>query len=93
MLHCFDFRVMPTINEIIFNTIYIFLSFSVIEAKDNIIFIIVDDLRPALGCYGDTMAHTPNIDALAKSSIYFNNAYVQVGKCEVPAEYPAHTAT
>jgi iduronate 2-sulfatase len=84
---------MPTINEIIFNTIYIFLLFSVIEAKDNIIFIIVDDLRPSLGCYGDTMAYTPNIDVLAKSSIYFNNAYVQVGKCEVQAEYHTHTAT
>jgi iduronate 2-sulfatase len=75
---------MSAINEIIFNT-YIFLSFSVIEAKDNVMFIIVDDLRPALGCYGDTMAHTPNIDALAKSSIYFNNAYVQVRRREVQA--------
>jgi hypothetical protein len=68
---------MSAINEIIFHT-YILLLFSTIEAKDNIMLIIVDDLRPALGCYGDTMAHTPNIDALAKSSIYFNNAYVQV---------------
>jgi hypothetical protein len=83
---------MSTTNEIIFNTFYIFVSFSLIEAKYNIMFIIVDDLRPALGCYGDTMAHTPNIDALAKSSIYFNNAYVQVRKLVVPAEYPAHIA-
>ncbi|XP_023718635.1 iduronate 2-sulfatase isoform X3 [Cryptotermes secundus] len=81
MLHCFDFRVMSSITEIILNTLYIFLSFSGIEAKDNIVFIIVDDLRPALGCYGDTMAHTPNIDALAESSIYFNNAYVQQALC------------
>jgi iduronate 2-sulfatase len=78
---------MSTINEIIFHTFCIFLSFSDLEAKDNIMFIIVDDLRPVLGCYGDTMAHTPNIDALAKSSIYFNNAYVQV-----PAAYPTHIA-
>jgi iduronate 2-sulfatase len=73
---------MSTINEIIFNSFYIFLSFSVIEAKDNIMFLIVDDLRPALGCYGDAMARTPNIDALAETSIYFNNAYVQVRKRE-----------
>lgn len=72
---------MSTINEIIFHTFCIFLSFSDLEAKDNVMFITVDDLRPALGCYGDTMAHTPNIDALAKSSIYFNNAYVQQALC------------
>jgi hypothetical protein len=68
---------MSAINEIIFHT-YILLLFSAIEAKHNIMFITVDDLRPALGCYGDTMAHTPNIDVLAKNSMYFNNAYAQV---------------
>jgi iduronate 2-sulfatase len=83
---------MSTINEIIFNVFYIFLSFSVIEAKYNVMFLIVDDLRPALGCYEDTMAHTPYIDALAKSSISFNNAYVQVRKREVPAACPTHIA-
>ena len=30
--------------------------------KPNILFIAVDDLRPAIGCYGDRYAITPNLD-------------------------------
>lgn len=46
--------------------------------KPNILFIIVDDLRPALGCYGDKKALTPNIDQLASRGVIFKSAYVQV---------------
>jgi arylsulfatase A-like enzyme len=47
----------------------------------NILFIAVDDLRPALGCYGDPLAKTPNIDALAKRGLVFNRAYCQQAVC------------
>ena len=33
-------------------------------AKPNILFIAVDDLKPILGCYGNTLVKTPNIDRL-----------------------------
>jgi membrane-anchored protein YejM (alkaline phosphatase superfamily) len=72
---------MPTANEIMLYLLCFLLLFSAFESKDNILFITVDDLRPALGCYGDTMAFTPNIDALAKRSMLFTNAYVQVHAC------------
>lgn len=39
---------------------------------------IVDDLRPALGCYGDSLAYTPNIDRLAEKSALFRRTYTQV---------------
>ena len=43
--------------------------------------ILIDDLRPALGCYGDRLAVTPNIDALANQSVRFDAAYASVPTC------------
>ncbi|KAJ7402673.1 iduronate 2-sulfatase [Pitangus sulphuratus] len=43
----------------------------------NILFIVVDDLRPVLGCYGDKLVKSPNIDQLASRSLVFSNAYAQ----------------
>uniref|UniRef100_A0A672YHY7 Iduronate 2-sulfatase n=1 Tax=Sphaeramia orbicularis TaxID=375764 RepID=A0A672YHY7_9TELE len=43
--------------------------------------IIADDLRPSLGCYGDTLAKSPNIDQLASKSQTFLNAFAQVTSC------------
>lgn len=47
----------------------------------NVLMIAVDDLRPMLGCFGDTRIQTPNIDRLAERSILFERAYCQVAKC------------
>ena len=49
--------------------------------KHNILFIHVDDLRPELGCYGNPIIQTPNIDKLASSGFLFNNHYVQSAIC------------
>ncbi|MFT7069561.1 MAG: arylsulfatase A-like enzyme, partial [Spirosomataceae bacterium] len=35
------------------------------KKQPNILFIAVDDLRPELGCYGNEIIKTPNIDKLA----------------------------
>ena len=47
----------------------------------NILFIAVDDLKPAMGCYGDELAITPNMDRLAERGLLFENAYCQVAVC------------
>jgi arylsulfatase A-like enzyme len=49
--------------------------------KPNVLFIIVDDLKPILGCYGDPFVKTPNIDRFAKEGVVFTNAYCQQAVC------------
>uniref|UniRef100_A0A665TC34 Iduronate 2-sulfatase n=1 Tax=Echeneis naucrates TaxID=173247 RepID=A0A665TC34_ECHNA len=47
----------------------------------NVLFIMADDLRTSLGCYGDSVVKSPNIDQLASKSQVFLNAYVQQAVC------------
>lgn len=47
----------------------------------NVLFVIVDDLRPALGCFGDERAITPHIDRLAAEGVVFRRAYCQLASC------------
>ncbi|BCX49812.1 iduronate-2-sulfatase [Haloferula helveola] len=49
--------------------------------KPNVLFIAVDDLKPMLGCYGDTVIKTPNIDRLAGQGTTFLNAHCQQAVC------------
>ena len=49
--------------------------------KPNVLFIIVDDLKPILGCYGNPFIKTPNIDQFAKEGVVFTNAYCQQAVC------------
>lgn len=49
--------------------------------KPNVLLICVDDLKPVLGCYGDTKIKSPNIDALAKRSVLFESAYCNQAVC------------
>lgn len=51
------------------------------EDRPNILWITADDLSPALGCYGDPYAVTPNIDALARSSVRYTNAFATAPVC------------
>src|SRR5580692_6569089 len=52
--------------------------------RPNIIFILADDLRwNALGCMGDKVVLTPNIDKLAAGGVLFKNAFVTTSICAV----------
>jgi len=50
-------------------------------ARPNVLLICVDDLKPVLGCYGDAVARSPNIDRLAKRAVLFERAYCNQAVC------------
>lgn len=48
----------------------------------NVLFIVSDDLKASvLGCYGDNVCKTPNIDRLAREGLVFERAYCQGTVC------------
>lgn len=47
----------------------------------NILMIVVDDLRPELGCFNQSQVVTPNIDKFASQGTLFSRAYVQYSIC------------
>ncbi|MEK7951080.1 sulfatase [Luteolibacter soli] len=49
--------------------------------KPNVLLICVDDLKPVLGCYGDQLAKTPNLDRLAARGMRFDLAYCNQAVC------------
>ena len=56
--------------------------------RPNVLFIAVDDLNDWVGCLGGhPQAKTPNIDALAKKGVFFEQAH-----CAAPLCHPSRTA-
>lgn len=52
------------------------------ESKPNIILIVCDDLgRGDLGCYGNNIIQTPNLDKLASNGILFTDCYSSSPVC------------
>ncbi|NGM61538.1 sulfatase [Sphingobacterium sp. SGG-5] len=69
------------IGATIFLSLATFLAIAQKERPPNVLMICVDDLLPALGCYGNEEVYTPHINLLAASSALFTRQYVTVPTC------------
>src|ERR671938_24415 len=49
--------------------------------RKNVLLIVADDLGMEVGCYGDKVAKTPNIDALAAAGTRFTHGFASVSSC------------
>lgn len=49
--------------------------------KPNVLLILVDDLKPSFGAYGEDWVHSPNLDRLADSGMRFDMAYCNQAVC------------
>ncbi len=69
---------------VIYLTLFIFLATcnkkSVVESP-NILWIVSEDNSPFLGCYGDTLATTPNLDRLAGQGNLYTHAFANAPVC------------
>ncbi|MEQ1750114.1 MAG: sulfatase-like hydrolase/transferase, partial [Prosthecobacter sp.] len=67
------------------------------ESAPNILWLTSEDHGPHMGCYGDTFATTPNIDALAAKGMLFKHAWSNGPVCAaarttmISGLYPAST--
>lgn len=52
-----------------------FFSASGQSKQPNIVWISCEDMSPRLGCWGDPVANTPNIDRLASEGVRFTNVF------------------
>jgi arylsulfatase A-like enzyme len=56
------------------------------SGRPNILWLVSEDNFPFIGAYGDPLAHTPTIDALATSGVRYANAFSSAPVC-APSRY------
>lgn len=49
--------------------------------KPNILWLVAEDMGPALGCYGQKEVSTPNLDKLAREGVRYTRAYTTAPVC------------
>ena len=55
--------------------------FGVEPAPVNVVWIVIEDASPHIGCYGETLIKTPHIDRMAREGIRCSSAFVTAPVC------------
>jgi uncharacterized sulfatase len=69
------------------------------ETRPNIVLILGEDMGPELGCYGDPLARTPNLDRFAGEGARFTRAFTHSPVCApsrsglITGRYPTSIGT
>ena len=51
------------------------------QQRPNVVWLVVEDMSPWLGCYGDDTVPTPNCDRLAQQGVRYTNAFATSPVC------------
>lgn len=51
------------------------------QLRPNILLLMAEDMSPRVGAFGDAVAVTPNLDALAEQGVRFPNVFTTAGVC------------
>ncbi len=72
---------MPGMKHAALLCLLLFAAARVAARGPNVLLIISDDMRAGLGCQGNPLARTPNLDKLAAGGLLFEKAYCQFPLC------------
>lgn len=88
MLCMLNVKLMVSKNRLYITLLFILISVNSLLAqkidltrKPNIIWIITEDMSQELGCYGDKIVQTPNLDKLAAGGVRFTNTFATAPVC------------
>jgi arylsulfatase A-like enzyme len=51
------------------------------KPRPNIVLLVVEDLSPRIGAFGDAVARTPNLDRMAQEGMRYTNVFTSAGVC------------
>ena len=56
-------------------------NYSFASMKPNFLLIMAEDMSSRVGAFGDSVANTPHLDALAQKGIMYTNVFTTAGVC------------
>lgn len=76
-------RIMKTLLLFLLGFLFVPFVASLAADRPNVLWVTSEDNSPYLGCYGDPLAKTPNLDRLAEQGVRYRNAFANAPVCSV----------